>query len=242
MASNTTRFKLARARKSICFSPETPEMVLNSSESIVHIPRIIDTAPSFEVNTTHGNKKFPEECIGRWVVLFSHPADSTPVCTTEFAFVEINQKLKERNVDLLGLSIDSDYGHIAWVRRIKEKLGVKIPFPIIVDPKMDIAHKFGMIHPEESTTLAVRAVFVIDPQSMIRAVIYSPLNVERNMQEILRLLDASQTADRKRVSLPANWRPRDKVIVPPPQTQQAAEARINEGYESIDWFLCKNSL
>ena len=207
------------------------------------MPRIGDTAPSFEANTTHGNKKFPEDYSGKWVVLFSHPADFTPVCTTEFvAFAEIYPELKKRNVDLLGLSIDSNYSHIAWVRRIKEKLGVEIPFPIIADLSMEVAHKFGMIHPEESTTSAIRAVFVIDPQSMIRAIIYYPLNVGRNMQEILRLLDALQTADRSKVALPANWRPGDKVIVPPPQTQQAAEARINEGYECIDWFLCKKSL
>lgn len=216
---------------------------MNLSESVIHMPRIGDTAPSFEANTTHGTKKFPEDYSGKWVVLFSHPADFTPVCTTEFvAFAEIYPELKKRNVDLLGLSIDSNYSHIAWVRRIKEKLGVEIPFPIIADLGMEVAHKFGMIHPEESTTSAIRAVFVIDPQSMIRAIIYYPLNVGRNMQEILRLLDALQTADKSKVALPANWRAGDKVIVPPPQTQQAAEARINEGYECIDWFLCKKSL
>ena len=207
------------------------------------MPRIGDTAPSFEASTTHGNRKFPENYSGKWVILFSHPADFTPVCTTEFvAFAEIYPELQKRNVDLLGLSIDSNYSHIAWVRRIKEKLGVEIPFPIIADISMEVAHKFGMIHPEESTTSAIRAVFVVDPQSIIRAIIYYPLNVGRNMQEILRLLDALQTADKSKVALPANWKPGDKVIVPPPQTQQAAEARINEGYECIDWFLCKKSL
>ncbi|MEM2094394.1 MAG: peroxiredoxin [Candidatus Bathyarchaeia archaeon] len=213
------------------------------SEQSMRMPRIGDAAPSFEANTTHGVVKFPESYSGRWVILFSHPADFTPVCTTEFvAFAEIYSELQKRNVDLLGLSIDSNYSHIAWVRRIKEKLGVDIPFPIIADLTMEVANKFGMIHPEESATSAVRAVFVIDPQAIIRAIIYYPLNVGRNMQEILRLIDALQTADKHKVALPANWKPGDKVIVPPPQTQQAAEARMKEGYECIDWFLCKKSL
>jgi peroxiredoxin (alkyl hydroperoxide reductase subunit C) len=145
-------------------------------------------------------------------------------------------------VDLIGLSIDSNYSHIAWVRRIKEKLGVEIPFPIIADLSMAVANKFGMIHPEQSTTAAIRAVFIIDPNRILRAIIYYPLNTGRNMQEILRLIDALQTADKHKVALPANWTPGDKVIVPPPTTQEAAEARMNEGYECIDWFLCKKTL
>lgn len=177
------------------------------------------------------------------MILFSHPADFTPVCTTEFiAFAEIFPDLQQRGVDLIGLSIDSHYSHIAWVRRIKEKLGVEIPFPIIADLNMDIANKFGMIHPSESTTAAIRAVFIIDPKRVLRAIIYYPLNAGRNMQEILRLIDALQTADKHKVALPANWTPGDKVIVPPPSTQAAAKARMNEGYECVDWFLCKKTL
>jgi len=207
------------------------------------MPRIGDLAPDFEADTTHGKKKLSKDYKGKWVILFSHPADFTPVCTTEFvAFAEIYPELQKRNVDLIGLSIDSNYSHIAWVRRIKEKLGVDIPFPIIADLKMEVANKFGMIHPSESTTAAVRAVFIIDPERVIRAIIYYPLNAGRNMQEILRLLDALQTADKHKVSLPANWKPGEKVIVPPPTTQQAAEARMKEGYECIDWFLCKKKL
>jgi len=207
------------------------------------MPRIGDLAPDFEADTTHGKKKLSKDYKGKWVILFSHPADFTPVCTTEFvAFAEIYPELQKRNVDLIGLSIDSNYSHIAWVRRIKEKLGVDIPFPIIADLKMEVANKFGMIHPGESTTAAVRAVFIIDPERVIRAIIYYPLNAGRNMQEILRLLDALQTADKHKVSLPANWKPGEKVIVPPPTTQQAAEARMKEGYECIDWFLCKKKL
>jgi peroxiredoxin (alkyl hydroperoxide reductase subunit C) len=207
------------------------------------MPRIGDLAPDFEADTTHGRKKLSEDYKGKWVILFSHPADFTPVCTTEFvAFAEIFPELMKRNVDLVGLSVDSQHSHIAWVRRIKEKMGVDIPFPIIADLSMRVAGQYGMIHPEQSTTSAIRAVFVIDPQRVIRAMIYYPLNVGRNMQEILRLLDALQTADENKVALPANWRPGDKVIVPAPATQQAAEARMNEGYECIDWFLCKKRL
>lgn len=207
------------------------------------MPRIGDLAPDFEADTTHGRKKLSEDYEGKWVILFSPPADFTPVCTTEFmAFMEIYPELQKRNVDLLGLSIDSTYSHIAWVRTIKEKCGVNIAFPIIADLKMEVANKFGMIHPSESTTSAVRAVFIIDPERVLRAIIYYPLNVGRNMQEILRLIDGLQTADKHKVALPANWKPGDKVIVPPPQTQSAAETRMNEGYECTDWFLCKKSL
>jgi peroxiredoxin (alkyl hydroperoxide reductase subunit C) len=207
------------------------------------MPRIGDLAPDFEAETTHGTKKLSTHYKGQWVILFSHPADFTPVCTTEFiAFAEIYPDLQKRGVDLIGLSIDSNYSHIAWVRRIKEKLGVEIPFPIIADLSMAVANKFGMIHPEQSTTAAIRAVFIIDPNRILRAIIYYPLNTGRNMQEILRLIDALQTADKYKVALPANWTPGDKVIVPPPTTQEAAEARMNEGYECIDWFLCKKAL
>lgn len=207
------------------------------------MPRIGDLAPDFEAETTHGRKRLSKDYKNKWVILFSHPADFTPVCTTEFvAFSEIYPELQKRNVDIIGLSIDSNYSHIAWVRRIKEKLGVDIPFPIIADLKMEVANKFGMIHPGESTTAAVRAVFIIDPERVLRAIIYYPLNAGRNMQEILRLIDALQTADKYKVALPANWKPGEKVIVPPPSTQEAAEARMKEGYECIDWFLCKKKL
>jgi peroxiredoxin (alkyl hydroperoxide reductase subunit C) len=207
------------------------------------MPRIGDLAPDFEAETTHGRKTLSVDYKGKWVILFSHPADFTPVCTTEFvAFSEIYPELQKRNVDLIGLSIDSIYSHIAWVRRIKEKLGVEVPFPVIADLTMEVANQFGMIHPSESTTSAVRAVFVIDPERVLRAIIYYPLNAGRNMQEILRLIDALQTADTHKVALPANWKPGDQVIVPPPATQAAAEARMNEGYDCIDWFLCKKKL
>ncbi|MEM2912368.1 MAG: peroxiredoxin [Candidatus Bathyarchaeia archaeon] len=204
--------------------------------------RLGETVPDFEAVTTHGKIKL-SDFKGKWVILFSHPADFTPVCTTEFvAFAEINNELVQRNVQLIGLSIDSIYSHIAWIRRIKEKLGVTIPFPVIADLDMKVAKLFGMIHPAQSTTAAVRCVFVIDPEMKLRAMIYYPLNVGRNMQEILRLIDALQTADKHKVALPANWRPGDSVIVPPPSTQADAEKRLQEGYECIDWFLCKKKL
>jgi peroxiredoxin (alkyl hydroperoxide reductase subunit C) len=205
-----------------------------------------EVVPDFEAVTTHGKIRL-SDFKGKWVILFSHPADFTPVCTTEFvAFAQIYPELAKRNVQLIGLSIDSVYSHIAWVRTIKEKFGVTIPFPIIADLDMKVANLFGMIHPKQSTTAAVRCVFVIDPEMKLRAMIYYPLNVGRNMDEILRLIDALQTADKYTVALPANWRPGDPVIVPPPTTQEDAEKRMQEaaqqGYECIDWFLCKKKL
>ncbi len=201
-----------------------------------------EKVPDFEAVTTHGKIKL-SDFSGKWVILFSHPADFTPVCTTEFiGFSKIHDELVKRNVKLIGLSIDSIYSHIAWVRRIKEKLGVEIPFPVIADLDMKVANLFGMIHPGESSTAAVRCVFVIDPELKLRAMIYYPLNAGRNMDEILRLIDALQTADKYKVALPANWRPGEKVIVPPPGTQESAEKRLQEGYECVDWFLCKKNL
>ena len=205
-----------------------------------------EVVPDFEAVTTHGKIRL-SDFKGKWVILFSHPADFTPVCTTEFvAFAQIHPELAKRDVQLIGLSIDSVYSHIAWVRTIKEKFGVTIPFPIIADLDMKVANLFGMIHPKQSTTAAVRCVFVIDPEMKLRAMIYYPLNVGRNMDEILRLIDALQTADKYKVALPANWRPGDPVIVPPPITQEDAEKRMQEaaqqGYECIDWFLCKKRL
>jgi peroxiredoxin (alkyl hydroperoxide reductase subunit C) len=213
-----------------------------SEQSVSSFPRLNEPAPEFEAITTHGPIKL-SDYKGKWVILFSHPADFTPVCTTEFvAFAQIYPELVKRNVALIGLSIDSLFSHIAWVRNIEEKLGVKIPFPIIADIDMQVASKYGMVHPGASTTQAVRAVFVIDDKGMLRAMIYYPMSNGRNMDEILRLVDALQTSDKYNVATPANWRPGDKVVVPPPRTQEAAEARVKEGYECVDWYLCKKSL
>jgi len=206
------------------------------------LPRIGDPAPQFEIVTTHGVKKL-EDYKGSWLILFSHPADFTPVCTTEFiAFAEIYPELQKRNTELLGLSIDSVHSHIAWVRNIEEKTGVKIPFPVIADLKQDVASLYGMVHPSASVTSAVRCVFVIDPDQIVRAIIYYPLTTGRNMDEILRLIDALQATDEHKIATPANWRPGDEVIVPAPATQQGAEERVKEGYNCIDWYLCKKKL
>ncbi len=200
--------------------------------------------PDFEAKTTHGVIKLSEWNKDKWVVLFSHPADFTPVCSTEFmAFAQLSDEFAKRNVALLGNSIDSVYSHIAWVRSIKDNFGIEIDFPIIADLDMKVATKFGMIHEASSDTAAVRAVFVIDSERKLRAMIYYPLNVGRNMDEILRLVDALQTADKSDVACPANWKPGEKVIVPPPATTEEAEKRVNEkGYDVTDWYFSKRSL
>ncbi len=206
------------------------------------LPRLGMPAPPFQAETTHGTIRL-EDFKGSWLILFSHPADFTPVCTTEFvAFAEIYPELKKRNVELLGLSIDSTYSHIAWVRNIEQHFKVKIPFPIIADLNKEVAGLYGMIMPGESKTETSRCVFVIDPNGTLRAMIYYPLTTGRNMQELLRLVDALQTTDKHGVATPANWRPGDKVIVPPPKTVEAAEERVKAGFECTDWYLCKREL
>lgn len=219
------------------------DQALETVQSLPSLPRIGDPAPQFEAVTTHGPIKL-EDYKGSWLVLFSHPADFTPVCTTEFiAFQQIYPKLKELNTELLGLSVDSLPAHIAWLRNIEEKAGVKIEFPVIADLSREVAMKYGMIHPNESSTETNRAVFVIDDKQIIKAIIYYPLTTGRNMDEIVRLVEALQTTAKHQVSTPANWRKGDKVIVPPPQTQQAAEERVKDpSLEVTDWYLCKKEL
>lgn len=208
----------------------------------LHLPLLGDPAPDFEAVTTFGTLRL-SDFKGSWLVLFSHPADFTPVCTTEFiAFAEIYDELQKRNTELLGLSVDSVSSHIAWARNIEEKVGIKIPFPIIADLSKEIATKYGMLHPSQSKTETVRCVFIIDPEGILRAMIYYPLKNGRNMDEILRLIDAFQTSDQYQVATPANWRPGDMVVVPPPNTQEMAEERMKEGYECVDWYLCKKKL
>lgn len=207
------------------------------------LPRIGDPAPQFTADTTWGTLKL-EDFKDSWLILFSHPADFTPVCTTEFiAFTEIHPQLREMNTELLGLSIDSVYSHIAWARNVKEKMGVEITFPIIADLNKEVASLYGMINPGESKTETSRAVFVIDDKQIIRAIIYYPLTTGRNMQEILRLVTALQTTDANGVATPANWEPGQQVIIPPPKTMEAAEARVEEeGAECTDWYFCKKDL
>lgn len=206
------------------------------------LPLIGDPAPDFEAVTTQGPVKL-SALRGKWVVMFSHPADFTPVCTTEFmAFAQIHDELKSLNVQLVGLSIDSVHSHLAWVRNIREKMGVEIPFPVIADISMDVAKKYGMIHPGQSGTATVRAVFFIDDKGILRAMIYYPLSNGRFIPEIVRLVKALQTTDRAGVSTPANWQPGDKVVVPPPRTAAEMEKRSSEGYECKDWYLCFKSV
>ena len=206
------------------------------------LPRLNEPAPEFEAVTTHGVVRL-SDFRDSWLVLFSHPADFTPVCTTEFvAFAEIYPELQKRKVELLGLSIDSVYSHIAWLRNIEERMKVQIPFPIIADLNKEVATLYGMIMPGESKTETSRCVFIIDPKGILRALIYYPLALGRNMQEILRVIDGLQTADEHGVAVPANWKKGDKVIVPAPKTMEMAAERVGQGYECVDWYLCKKSL
>ena len=213
--------------------------------SEVKMPRINDVAPDFEAKTTHGMMKLSDiTSKGKWVVLFSHPADFTPVCTTEFVeFSRRNDEFARRNAQLLGNSVDSVYSHIAWVRNIEENFAVKVPFPVIADLDQKVARAFGMVHEAVSDTATVRAVFVIDPKNIIRAIIYYPMSLGRNVDEIVRIVDALQTADGNACATPANWQPGDAVIVPAPATQADAEKRVAGGeYDVSDWYLSKKKL
>jgi peroxiredoxin (alkyl hydroperoxide reductase subunit C) len=217
-------------------------------EQIVRMPLIGDDAPAFKAKTTMGDINFPEDYKGKWVILFSHPADFTPVCTTEFmTFATMQEDLRKLNTELIGLSIDSIYAHIAWLRTIKEKIeykgmkNVEVQFPLIEDLKMEVAKKYGMLQPKASTTQAVRAVFIIDPDSKIRTILYYPSSTGRNMEEIKRIIIALQKADKEGIATPANWQPGDDVIIPPPGSCGAAKERMETEEDDkycLDWFLC----
>jgi len=222
------------------------------SETIQHLPLIGEEAPPFEAETTQGHIRFPDDYRGKWVILFSHPADFTPVCTTEFmTFAAMQPEFRELGCELVGLSIDSTFSHIAWLRTIQEKIefrgmkGVEVTFPVISDLTMEVSRKYGMLQPAASNTQAVRAVFIIDPQGKVRALLYYPLSNGRNLQEIKRLLIALQTTDKHQVATPANWTPGEEVIVPPPGSCGAAKARMeakDETVRCVDWFLCFKKL
>jgi peroxiredoxin (alkyl hydroperoxide reductase subunit C) len=216
------------------------------------MPRIGDSAPAFTAVTTQGPIRFPEDYAGRWVILFSHPADFTPVCTTEFmTFASLEDKFAELNTALVGLSVDGLYSHIAWLRRIKETIefrgmsDVEVTFPLIEDITMNVARAYGMIMPGEDSTKAVRAVFVIDPKGVIRTIIYYPLSLGRNFDELLRVVTALQTADAFSVATPADWRPGDPVIVPPAGSCGVAKDRMDghvDGVTCVDWFFCTREI
>ena len=215
---------------------------MQNEETISAMPRLNEMAPDFEARTTHGIKKL-SDYRGKWLVLFSHPADFTPVCTTEFmAFAEHHEAFQEAGAELLGLSIDSYYSHVAWVRNIKENFGVDIKFPIIEDLSMTVAKAYGMIHPGAADTSAVRATFIIDPEGILRAMVFYPMTNGRSIPEFLRVIKALKASDEHKIATPEGWQPGDKVIVPPPQDADAAAARMNEGYECTDWYFCTKSI
>jgi len=214
----------------------------------IRLPLIGDPAPEFKAKTTQGEINFPADYKGKWVILFSHPADFTPVCTTEFmTFASMQQEFKAMNTELIGLSIDSMFAHIAWLRTIKEKIAwkdmkdVEVLFPVIEDISMEVAKKFGMVQPNVSTTQAVRAVFIIDPKGVVRLIMYYPASCGRNMQEIKRAIIALQKADAEGIATPANWQPGDDVILPAPGSCGAAKDRVEKHSDDVyclDWFLC----
>ncbi|OQB31990.1 MAG: Alkyl hydroperoxide reductase subunit C [Bacteroidetes bacterium ADurb.Bin174] len=223
---------------------------METTENYV-MPRIGEKAPSFTAVTTQGTINFPEDYAGKWSILFSHPADFTPVCTSEFmTFASMAEEFKALNCQLVGLSVDGLYSHIAWLRTIKEKIeykgmkNVEVKFPLIEDISMNVAKKYGMIQ-SESTTKAVRAVFFVDPTGIIRAIIYYPLSLGRNFDELKRVLVALQTADAFGVATPADWRPGDDVIVPTAGSCGTAQSRMEgkeEGVTCYDWFFCTKKL
>lgn len=216
-------------------------------EQINRMPLIGDNAPEFKAVTTQGEINFPSDYKGKWVILFSHPADFTPVCTTEFmTFASMMDDFDKLNVQLVGLSVDSLYAHIAWLRKIQELewnglKNINVTFPLIEDIRMEVAKKYGMIQPNQSNTQAVRAVFIIDPKGIIRTILYYPLSTGRNFDEIKRIVTALQKADSDGVATPADWRPGDDVIIPTAGSCGTAKERMeskDENMYCLDWFMC----
>ncbi|WP_099225459.1 peroxiredoxin [Mycobacterium persicum] len=226
--------------------------VTDTPAAAAALPRIGEPAPAFTAVTTQGRINFPADYAGKWVIFFSHPADFTPVCTSEFmTFASMQQEFAAYNTELVGLSVDSLYSHIAWLRTVKDKISfrgmhdVEVGFPLVEDVSMQVAQKYGMIMPGEDTMKAVRAVFIIDPTGIVRAIIYYPLSLGRNFDELLRAVKALQTADRFDVATPADWRPGDRVIVPPAGSCGTAKERMDghvAGVECDDWFFCTKEL
>ncbi|PTX59767.1 1-Cys peroxiredoxin [Kordia periserrulae] len=206
--------------------------------------RIGDIAPDFEAITTKGTLKMSEFAKDKWIVMFSHPADFTPVCTTEMSgFATRKAEFDALNAELLGLSIDSIHAHLGWVQNVRETTGVYFDFPIIADIDMKVSKLYGMLQPNESETAAVRAVFFIDPAKKVRLIMYYPLNVGRNMNEILRVLEALQVSDKHSVAMPLDWEPGDKAICPPPKSLDALNERLaDDSVEKITWYLAKKDI
>ena len=216
------------------------------TDTVNRLPLIGDKAPAFKALTTVGTVNFPEDYEGKWVLFFSHPSDFTPVCTTEFmTLASMKDEFAEINVELLGLSVDSLYSHIAWIRKIEElewkgMKRMKIDFPVIADLNTKVSTLYGMLQPNVSSTQAVRAVFLIDPEGIIRSITYYPLTTGRNFDEIKRMIQAIQKSDQVHMSTPANWKPGEDMIIPTPVTMEEAEAVMAAGSEeeyALDWFL-----
>lgn len=206
------------------------------------LPRLNEAAPDFSARTTHGPRAL-KDYRGRWLVLFSHPADFTPVCTSEIvAFARAHPRFQALGCELLGLSIDSNYSHLAWLKSIRENFGVEVPFPIVEDLSMRVAHDYGMVQSGSSDTSTVRATFFIDPDSRVRAMVYYPMTNGRSVEEFLRLLAALQAADAHGVATPEGWQPGDKVMLPPPATAAEADARAGRGLDCVDWYYASTEL
>jgi len=218
--------------------------MITEGSTTTGVPRIGDKAPNFTAATTQGEIRFSDWQGDSWCILFSHPADFTPVCSTELTeFARRSAEFSALNTKLIGLSIDSIHSHLAWRENLKSILDTEINYPLIADLDMQVAIRYGMLHPGESATATVRAVFVIDPNHVVRALVYYPLNVGRNVDEVKRLLVALQTTDANGVACPVNWKPGDKVIVPPPKTEsEVAERATHPEYERSDFYLNKKSL
>ncbi len=230
---------IVTAASAVTTATEPRDSTMEHTDSATALPGLNRPAPAFQATTTHGIKSLADY-RGKWLVLFSHPSDFTPVCTTEFmAFAKSYPAFLAMNCELLGLSIDSVFSHIAWVRNIEEKFGVKIPFPIIEDLSMKVAGAYGMIQPGASDTSAVRATFIIDPEGMLRAMVYYPMTNGRSVDEFLRLVKALQTTDAQNVATPENWKPGESAIVPPPKTMADANARDKQGYDYTEWYFSK---
>jgi peroxiredoxin 2/4 len=220
---------------------------MTATATETRIPKINELAPDFEAKSTHGVIHLSDYTkAGKYVLLFSHPSDFTPVCTTEFIEFARRQADWDRlNVQLIGISIDSVFSHIAWVRDIEQHASVSVKFPVIADLDFKVSQLYGMVHEAVSDTAAVRAVFVIDPNQVVRALIYYPMQLGRNVDEIVRIFEALRVADTNKVSLPCNWQPGGQVIVPAPATVEDAAKRTNGGGAGLDvqtWYLSKKNL